>query len=195
MKRCECTVFQQIGLEKKRADVNTEYRSREREREGGSKSLQMECIHSALQSTYTHNQQQITLLLRSVEANHKLSVCVIREGTNTASAWKETLKSICLGCTTIYHMTDYRTIDTAGYRHTHTHAYCLWDAFHCHQWKHCSCISRGTHLHENKQMQLDQKASGLEGERLACVCKSTSENAMECIFREKLSCLNRCENE
>lgn len=83
----------------------------------------MECIHSALQSRYTHNQLQITLLLCSVEANCKLSVCVFSYYSGNKHSKRlegNSLKSICLGCTTIYHMTNYRTIDAAGYRHTHT---------------------------------------------------------------------------
>lgn len=125
----------------------------------------------------TYIQHQITLLLRSVEANDKLSVCMcvvfIMVRTNTASAWKVIqLKSICLGCTTIYHMTNYGTIEM------------------------CFIVTSGNfvlvfeglkHLHENKQKQLDNKAFELKkGEVDMWSNLWVNGYVIEYIFRKKL---------
>ncbi len=148
-------VHQKIWLEKQ-----TQNKKRR-----GSKCLQMECIGQHYREHTLIINSKLLRCRRSVEANHKLSVCVCEcvcvcvcvclydySGNKHSECLEgNTLKSICPGCTMMNHMTSYRTADVAGYphtcthTHTHTHAYCLWDMLYCHRWKHCSCVCRGTH--------------------------------------------------
>lgn len=152
----------------------------------------MECIHSALQSRYTHNQQQITLLLCSAEANDKLSLsmcvcvyCCYRGSKHSVHLEGNTVKSICLGCMTIYHMSNYRT--------THTHG--RWDAFYCHQRRHCSFISRGRRLHEKKTEAIRRLRDWhRERNMLACMEASFSKWVSDWVHFKELSWLKYLEN-
>lgn len=132
----------------------------------------MECIHSALRSRYAHNQQPITLLPHSVEANDKDCVCYYSEHSKR---WRtNTVRSICLACNKIKHMTNYRT------RHTHTPTHIDSEmCFYCHQWKHCYFVSRGETF-ENKERQLETMMTCVQG---------SGSVWLECTFKRH-SCFN-----